>query len=290
MKKIVSFLFISLFVIFSCDKIALPNDKKNTVTGSKYITKTNADVSNFKKVLLEDYTGHKCGNCPPAAVTAESLLEQYTNSLVIIAVHAGFYAKTSSPDYLVSYTTTAGNDWDAATGFGVSVGPGNPNGMVNRKNYQNYGLIQRESKWSTTIPIALADPLVVKLDLTTNYDTTVRALNTDIKATFKSAYANNVKITIVLIENGLIGSQTDYNKKPDLVSDYHFEHVLRGSLNGSWGELLKNSPIAVNDSVKISNIGYSIDPKFNDKEISVIAFVSDELTREILQVEKLKIR
>lgn len=290
MKIIVSFFSLSLLVFFSCDKIKFPNEKAGTVVGSKFITKTNADVSNFKKVLLEDYTGHKCGNCPPAAVTAENLLAIYSNSLIVVAVHAGFYAKTQSPDYLVSYTTTAGNDWDGATGFGVSVGPGNPNGMVNRKNYQGYGQIQRESKWSTTIPIALADPFMVKLDLTTNYDTTARALNTDVKATFKSGYANNTKLSLLIIENGLIGSQTDYTKNPDLIPDYRFEHVLRGAINGSWGESLKKAPILANDTVKISNVGFPIDSKFNDKSIYLIAFVYDELTKEVLQVEKLKIR
>jgi thiol-disulfide isomerase/thioredoxin len=36
-----------------------------------------------KKVLLEDYTGHTCGNCPRAAEKADELKETYQNQLLV---------------------------------------------------------------------------------------------------------------------------------------------------------------------------------------------------------------
>ena len=47
----------------------------------------------IRKILLEDYTGHKCPNCPEAAVEAHNLKLAYGDSLVIMAVHAGVFAE-----------------------------------------------------------------------------------------------------------------------------------------------------------------------------------------------------
>src|SRR5690606_27366869 len=114
----------------------------DTTTGTSFIIKDNSAIADSRKALLEDYTGHTCGNCPAAAESAHQLAEQYGDKLVLMAVHAGFFSRLKNPDYLTSYTTSVGNDWDGSKGFGVSA-VGNPNGMVNRKAYDG-SLIQKE--------------------------------------------------------------------------------------------------------------------------------------------------
>ena len=84
--------------------------------------------------------------------------------------------------------------------------------------------------------------------------------------------------------------------------------MLRGALNSPWGEALTTSAKAANDSVSYSlndfnlkGMTYTIDKPdptpdvvkpivVNDKNVSVIVFVHNTATREILQVEKVKIR
>ncbi len=284
-----SILFASLIAIASlssCDKITEPRVKQTQVVGSQFVTKTNALVAHFKKVLLEDYTGHTCGNCPAAADVAHQLAVKYGDSLVVLAVHAGFFSKVKLPEYPASYTTTAGNDWDA-TFIGNA---GNPNGMTNRKNYAGNGVVNKETKWPTTVSLALKDPMVVRINLETKYDTVVRSLSTNINAKFLSNYSNGTKLSAVLMEDGIIGAQTDYRVSPDLVEEYEFEHMLRKSLNDSWGVVLKDTPIAANDSVLVSYPNVGLEAAFNDKKVSLVVFVYDATTKEVLQVEKLKIR
>lgn len=288
-KSILNLTLILSLVFFSqCDKVKNPIVKNQEAIGSKFITKTNNTVSGFKKVLLEDYTGHQCGNCPAAALVAKNLAYQYKDTLVVIAVHAGFFTKTNN-DYPTSYTTTTGNDWDGSSGFGVS-SVGNPNGLVNRKNFPGVGLIQKETKWPTSVSLARKDLFNIKLDVTTKYDTTVRALNTDIKATFLSTYSNTIKISVVFVEDGMIGPQKDYSQNPDKVEDYEFDHMLRGAINGSWGDVLKTAPIVANDTVRTAYPNFALATSFNDKKITVVVFVYDAISREILQVEQVKIR
>jgi thiol-disulfide isomerase/thioredoxin len=264
------------------------------VVGSNFITKNNSSVSNIKKILLDEFTGPRCPNCPDAIPTLTTLISQYSNSIVVIAIHAGNFAKPIGNFANQDFRTDAGDAWNGAQGFNT---PSYPSGLINRKNYSGNGLSLNYSSWPSVANIAKSDPLVVKLDVTTNYDTTLKALNTSIRATFKTSYSNNVKVLVALTEDGIKGLQDVRGVE---MEDYDFEHVLRGSVNGDWGSDLKTTPIAANDSVKVSYENFSLnDLKYtvlnkpivvNDKNISVIVFAYDALTREILQVEKVKIR
>jgi len=95
-----------------------------------------------KKVLVEDYTGHLCGNCPDAGVYLnETLKPLYNHSLVVISVHAGFFAGFNpgcaacgigepGGSFRTDFNTTAGTAWN--TFFGIT---GNPKGMIDRIDY-----------------------------------------------------------------------------------------------------------------------------------------------------------
>ncbi|MFO0435536.1 MAG: Omp28-related outer membrane protein [Sphingobacteriaceae bacterium] len=291
MKTLVSgfILGAALLGFYSCNKVKDPVIKNTTpvAVGSTFDTITNASVANFKKTLLEDYTGHKCGNCPAAAILATNLYNQYKDSIVVIAIHAGFFSKTNL-DFPTSYTTTVGNDWDGSAGFAVSA-KGNPNGMVNRKTYPGFTLVHKDT-WATTVALAKNDPFIVKVDLKSMYDKNARALNVETKLTFLQPYTNNVKVNLVLTEDSIIGDQLDYSKNPDHIEDYEFEHMLRGSLNGSWGEVVKTAPFAATSTATLLTNNYNVNSAWKDKKLTLIAIVYDEVTKEVLQVEKVKIR
>lgn len=280
-KSLFTILGITLLLNISCEKVDYPDEKSGNSSDTN-------SVQYVRKVLLEDYTGHQCGNCPAAALVAENLYNQYKGKVVTIAVHAGFFTKTNSK-YPTSYTTTVGNDWDGSAGFGVSA-VGNPNGMVNRKNYEGNGLIQKESKWPTTVSLALKDPYILGLEIKPTYDASARKVSTTVTAKFRTAYLNKVKLSLVLIEDSIIGPQTDYTKNPDLVPNYVFMHMLRDAVNGSWGTDLKDTPPSAKDSVSLSFPNFAIKPQFNDKQLYLVAFAYDASTREVLQVEKVKMK
>ncbi|MGE0566847.1 MAG: Omp28 family outer membrane lipoprotein [Bacteroidia bacterium] len=280
-------LAVVVFFVASCDKVDNPLIVKQTAVGSTFDTITNSAVANFKKTLLEDYTGHRCGNCPAAAILATNLYNQYKDTLVVIAIHAGFFARTNN-DFPTSYTTTVGNDWDGTGGFNVS-GQGNPNGMVNRKQYPGFTLIHKDT-WATTVAMSKSDPFVVKIDLKSMYDFSARALNVETKLTFLQSYSNDVNLSLVLTEDSIIGPQLDYSQNPDHIHHYHFEHMLRASLNGSWGDLASAAPIAATSSTILTHNNFAVDSKFNDRQLTLIAFAYDAVTKEVLQVEKVKIR
>jgi hypothetical protein len=40
---------------------------------------------------------------------------------------------------------------------------------------------------------------------------------------------------VLVLESGMVDYQLDYSSTPEVVPDYEFKHVLRGSLNGALG-------------------------------------------------------
>ncbi|MES2681852.1 MAG: Omp28-related outer membrane protein [Bacteroidota bacterium] len=302
MRNLVSLLFLVLFFT-GCDKIpprVPPVKPECTLDSAAIIVRTNALVSNTRKVLLEDYTGHTCGNCPPAAKKAEELLGKY-NRLIVIANHVSeTFAKPKVLDYFEDFRDPSSTDWDVF--FNMS-GAGLPKGSVNRmlildKYPQNY------STWEGNVVSELAKPQSVKLDLTTTYDPGQKILNVKVLTTFKAVIAEDVYLNMVLTMDSVVGDQKDYLPPSGAVvvngdrrPDYRFDHIMVKSLNGTWGQLLKSGGTAVNDTVSVrkdcnvvSKCFYKDQVCTDDRHMYLVVFAYNNKTKEILQVEKVKIR
>ncbi len=292
MKTILSFVFlVVVFILSSCDKVSKPNPTSEATTEidttkGSVITRSVTNV-NFKKALIEDYTGHKCGFCPPAATVAENIKVQMGDSVTILAVHAGSFSKTDA-NYPTSYTTTVGNDWDASTGFDIGA-YGNPNGMVNRINFPT-NHVKNYTTWKTIAGQEVKKPQQVKLNMITKYDSISRGLNVYTTATFKQALTGDYYLNVVYFEDGIVGKQKYYLPAPGKDSvGYVFNHVLRGSINGSWGDLLISNPTSTS-IVSKKYFSFSVPTLVNDKKTHIVAFVYNNASKEIIQVEEVKIK
>lgn len=305
MKKFLAIL-IPVMMLISCDKVKnpiedpnafLPPPAPNCVT--PHIVKTNSLTMNFRKVLVEDYTGHTCGNCPRAAEDAEAIINKFQDSVVVIAVHAGTqFSPPVLPDYPDDYRTTAGTAWDQF--FGMSAA-GLPKGCVNRSQIP---FPQPRSTWMSTTDALLNNPQEAKMLVTTTLDSAKMLLNVDVKTTFLTALSNSVSLCVVITEDSIVGAQKDYFPpvgatvvNGDERPDYEFEHMLRGAVNGSWGEVITGASVLANDTVSRSYNCFQLNPwpvipakpKYNLKHTTVVAFLYYTSTKVIIQVEKVKI-
>jgi len=109
MMKKFSINILSILLIWgifqSCDKIDAP-----------YLVKQECDNPNpqqaTRKVVLEEFTGHTCVNCPTASAVAHNLANIYEDQLVLISVHAGAYSEPESGDFSYDFRTSTGNELD----------------------------------------------------------------------------------------------------------------------------------------------------------------------------------
>lgn len=260
----------------SCDKIEEPFIRK------VFIDTTTQEHQ--KKVLLEDYTGHTCVNCPDAAIIANNLKNNLSDKLVIIAVHAGWFSTpTPGGDFTADFRTETGNTWDAT--FGIS-NVGNPNGMVNRKNFGTAEHILAPAAWSGAIMQALNEEVETDVSISNTYNAGDRKLTTDVTVDFVKTIDRNLNLIVVLTESGIIAPQKNNNAAAGptpIIYDYEHNHVLRGSINSTWGTTVAVVGTANPASLK-KTFTYNLSAGYVAENCHVVAFVYDTDTKEVLQV------
>jgi len=286
-----------VFILASCDKISEPYVIHNqpTDTSACPVPQFPAVTAHYKRALLEDYTGHDCPNCPRAGVTAADLKEHYEDTLVVMAVHAGFFARTSATNPLLAYDfrTEAGTEWDVF--FQISK-VGNPNGMVNRIGYPKDQHVITPSLWANAIKNTVDDAPLMDLQLITQYNATDDKLCIHTKTTFLSPISGRtLNLSVVITEDSIVAPQK--NSDPTVgatpnINNYVHMHVMRGAVNGTNGIpiLLKtdtsSAPVVKSYPVKLT--GFNLNTMI-PKNCHVVAFVFDAETKEILQVAEMKV-
>ena len=284
MKKIIAYLSVVLSIgyLSSCDKIEGNHFKTTTVN-----TNTSGNVY---RILLEDYTGHTCGNCPAAARDLyNNIKPTYGDKLITIGVHANFFAEPCPPhsrppgapagSYSDDFRTQAGEDWYTFFQF-----YSNPLGMVNRKDYTSGNEIKTESSWNGEIASIINDTPKVAINISNVYNTSTRQLQTSCQAKFLSQVAGNYKLTVVLTEDSIVTWQLDDAAADPNDSNYVERHVLRGSLNGSFGELIDSASVFNAGSTYTKQYTTTLNSGWNANHVYVIAFLFDTSTYEILNV------
>ena len=273
------FTLFCVFVATSCDKIEGPyiSHDQSVITDVVFPDlDTNAVI---QKVLMEEYTGQCCVNCPSGHRELENLMATYGDALIPIGLHVGVFAipTPSFPnDFRTEEGTTLYND------FGVS-SVGTPAGVVNRKSFGGSTALLI-AQWRQSIAECAAATPVAAIQMINRYDEASHTLTAHTKTTVLADYEGTVLLSLYVIEDGIVGPQKDGDVT---VEDYVHQHVLRGSINGTYGsQLTMDGTVQKGESYTKS---YDLDcsgKTWNLDNCSVIAILTDATTREVIQVEK----
>jgi thiol-disulfide isomerase/thioredoxin len=237
-----------------------------------------------QKVLIEDFTGHRCGNCPRAHEKIEELHGIYGDRVITIAIHSGYFA-TPAPasGYPADYRCTAGND--ITSFYGVT---DYPTGMVSRKELSGQKLISYGDWGGETAAILQQQP-IMGITITNTYSSGSRQIQTKAELLFKESVSEQLKICMFITEDSIISPQTDYSLTPNKIDNYVHRHVLRGSMNGSFGENLPLSSYASGASVSVTK-SLTLDAAWNESNCYVVVYLYKESSEEIVQVEEKKVK
>lgn len=208
-----------------------------------------------KRVLIEDFTGQRCVNCPNASEMIESLQEQYgAENVIAVGIHSGPFSKTASGRPLSLWTETGDyyfNSW------GIDA---QPTGVIDRKTvsstYQSWGTIVRD---------ALQASAPLTLGATTSYDEATRTVTINVNA--KGVLDVTGKLQLWLIEDNI----TDMQAMPDgsINNNYVHNHVFRTAVNGQDGE---DFSIAWDEEKTVTST-YVLNENWKAENMSVVAFV-----------------
>jgi len=300
---------ITLFII----TIILSSNSCDIIEGPYIINNdtTPIDTSTYvKKVLIEDFTGHRCPNCPSAAEELAALQNYYGDKVIGIAIHPSSQAfSTPSPLTSSSYT------YDFRTEFGDDIDDvfeltteGLPRGMVNRVGFDTDHQLGKD-EWSSAVQTELAKDPIFGITLSSNVSSGNGTISVTVKALSninlnKTEEIEDYNIVICLTENEIIEWQKD-NAAGD-IEEYEHNHVLRTILNSTFGESIGNSFVEGDiwekdysvDITTLENINenYSLNTLFmgngnckgwDENKMEIVAYIYKSDNYEIVQVEQI---
>ena len=232
----------------------------------------------YRKVLMEEYTGHRCSNCPAAHQVLDQLHALYGDTLVIVGIHATSLAATNL-DYPYDFRTEVGTV--LASDFGINAIPA---AVFNRENHTGgWG----KDEWMGKLRELDRSSVPAAIQLINEYDASTAQLKANVKVTMLEEYEHPLYLSLFLIEDGIVKPQLS---GMTMIPEYTHNHVLRAALNGTYGAYLTVDGILEKGSAYTYGCGLSfLEHDWNAANCTVVAILYDFANGEVLQVEALPV-
>ncbi len=213
-----------------------------------------------RAVLIEDFTGQYCVNCPRATEEIERLVEEYGDTAVIaVAIHSGPFSKsqgTVTPLY-----TAQGDEYFNHWGLSAQ-----PIGLVDRL-FSSTPFDFTDWAGAVNYELGIKAPVSIWVDafLDDNDEVDVSVEVIGLDSTLVKG-----KLQLWMVEDSI----DSFQLMPGGGREEHYNHmhVFRAALNGAWGD-----DLSVNHGeVFQKNYSFPMDPSWEPAHCAIVAFVYDE--------------
>ena len=225
-----------------------------------------------KNVLIEDYTGTWCVNCPRLAYAIQET-KALSDNIVSVGVHVNSGAEIDPFSFDGSENL---NDV-----FAILWQPAARLNRIHTWSYPEENNLDQVINMTGFSPIGLA----------INSEIDGNAINSTIQVKFLSDITENLKIVVYLVENSLAYDQhnnTDYFGGTNPLIDFEHNDVLRAIYTDVYGEAIPNDNGETDEGKTYSfeltkPIPSSIE---NNQHLHLVAFVTNATTNEVLNVRE----
>lgn len=222
-----------------------------------------------RKVLIEDFTGQMCVNCPNATDEIHHLQETFgEDNVIAVGIHSGPLGFKGNKRN-VGLATELGDTYYYNWGLDHQ-----PVGMVNRESPTDY------PAWQGQVMRLITQTSPLSLAIGNEYDEATRTVTIKVDAEGTTGTTTG-KIQLWLIEDGITAMQRMPNGQFEM--EYVHNHVLRAAVNGDWGT---DFTIREGEN-KTQTFTYQLDEKWIPENVSVVVFVYTG--SGVAQVEKAKV-
>ncbi|MFC4261385.1 Omp28-related outer membrane protein [Ferruginibacter yonginensis] len=206
------------------------------------------------KVLVEEYSGTWCGNCPRILYGVD-LLKQQTNKAIVVGTHL-----FGNDPFINNY----GNSLAASQNVG-----GVPTGIINRTSGWNGPQYENVNQVIGAIqPFSFAG---IAINSTANGG----VITANIKVNYSQSIGASAKLTVYVVEDDLYFSQRNYSSNlyggQAVIPNFRYDGVLRAILTATTGDAIAASGIDNDKTYSITianNIG-------NINNARIVAFVTN---------------
>lgn len=218
--------------------------------------------------VIEEYTGINCGYCPEGHKIVNNIMKQNQGKVFAVNIHAGGYAANT-------YTTTEGNAYAREADI-----KGYPAGSVNRHLFKNYaqdgGLAMSRGDFSAATKKVLDMSSPVNIAATASINKQTRELKVKVRGYYTADALDASEqpleknsLYVLLLQDSVMGQQSGASANPEQVIDgrYCHMHMLRASINGTWGEDI--APVTAGSHF-VKEYTYSIPEKIGTDKVTAV--------------------
>jgi hypothetical protein len=248
-----------------------------------------------KKVLIEEYTGTACGNCPMGVYYIDSMQKKH-NGVIAVSIHA-----------FQPYDAMNFSEIDSL--FPVYAG-GVPCGAIDRILWPGgKSVVARQpDSWDTIIRNRLKAPAELTVTLTGNWNESNRNITADVSVEILSNLsAGDYRLNLYVLEDSITGTGSGYDQlnyydqtkgnpfygRGNPIIGYVHRHVARALLPSPWGLSGLIPSAAPSGQIYSHRFNYTLPVKFNEKKVRLIAYVyrisSDHKKDEVLNADEVKL-
>lgn len=258
-SKVAAFFFLALS-LQSCDETEMVIPRVNEIVSDRV-------------VLIEDFTGVKCVNCPNASREIKVITERYPKNVVSVAYHTNFLGDPITKEgYESKYDFRTSDGEKLETDMGSYLGK--PAVGLNRKKYNEqqeflltstavFGNVEAELR---TIPKA-------KISINNIYEAGQRKLTCTVVIEPQALTSGDFRLHAMITESKIKDSQEDGSV---YVKDYEHNHVFRNMLSALAGDPIGSTLTPGTNITKVYE--FTLPPEAGwwvAQNCSVLTFVTD---------------
>lgn len=219
-------------------------------------------VKATRSVLVEEFSGQLCVNCPAGASVLEGLQEQFgADTVIVVSFHVDRSVNTGIPADWNNLTTTEGSSlFDSYKCNSL------PAAVFDRKS----GVVDGYPLWASYASAVLTLPTSLLLSIETEYGKADNSLDIKVTAQLAEDATSNLngKLHVWLTEDSVVAEQL----LPSTTDRAHvFHNIFRKSVNEMQGD-----DISVSQSdVTVQKFHTTLDSSWRADKMCVVAFVDN---------------
>ncbi|MCC6753444.1 MAG: Omp28-related outer membrane protein [Saprospiraceae bacterium] len=200
------------------------------------LLKTNVVDASQRVVVIEEFTGMSCVNCPTGIAISNAIADIYPDNVVLIAIHSKFLGQPATK----GQTDLRVPDAQAVEDF-LGSWLAKPEAAINRlysAPHMGYRIGNPDS-WKSLVEAELLKDPEVDLRIQVNFHETSRTLRVQLEGTARVDIAQPIHLHCGITQSGIIADQLD-NATGKLVNFEH-RHALLKVLSPVSGDRMANS-------------------------------------------------
>lgn len=233
----------------------------NIDEGDRLIYVKPAEVG--RAILIEDFTGQKCINCPTGTEIINGIVDTYgEDNVIAVGIHSGplgFAGNSKTPGLMTDTGNEYYTHWDKENKMGQ------PWVIFNRKTSPD----SHYNNWAAMVGTIISEKANLSVKIANAYDAAKRTLTTTVGA-FGTNGTVNGKLQVWIVEDGVKALQMMPDGKPN--KEYMHNHVFRAAVNGTLGE-----DVTVKEGeTTTKQYSYVLPETWTADNIAVVAFVYND--------------